>query len=140
MKFTTGKHFLDTNFLLYCFSADEPLKRDRCRAILQEGKEEAIFVLSTQVIKEFTSVMLSKYRMNPLEVKKIIADFAAFETVQVDLDLIQKGIDNHLLYHYSFWDSLIIAAAQSAQCNMLLSEDMRHGQEINGLKIWNPFR
>ncbi len=139
MKYTTGKFFLDTNFLLYCFSKDEHEKREICMSILVEGKEKAIFVLSTQVIKEFTSVMLSKYKVDPLIVKQIISDFKNFEIVKLDLPLIKEGIEIHSAYKYSFWDSLIVAAARAASCNYVLTEDMQHAQELFGLTIWDPF-
>ena len=140
MNYTTGKFFLDTNFLIYCFSEDETDKRNRCREILQNSDDQSVFVLSTQVIKEFTSVMINKYKIDPRKVKQIITDFTGFEIVQVDLELVRQAIDIHLLYRYSFWDSLIISAAQAANCNYLLSEDLQHGQIISGLVISNPFK
>jgi predicted nucleic acid-binding protein len=58
----TGKYFLDTNFLVYCFSEDEPEKQAACFRILQEGQGKAHFVLSTQVLAEFAAVMIGKFR------------------------------------------------------------------------------
>ena len=140
MKSTTGKYFLDTNFLIYCFSKDEAEKRNTAREILKRGMENtASFVISTQVVKEFTSVMIGKFKVDPVIVKKIIADFENFEIVQLNLSIIQKGIDIHLTSKLSFWDSLVVAAAKSAKCTFLLSEDMNHNQKIEGVSIYNPF-
>ena len=139
MKYTTGKYFLDTNFLLYCFSIDEVNKREMCRAILQEGRGKVNFVISSQVIKEFSSVMLTKFKVEPLKVKQIIDDFKGFEIVQVDLPIIQKGIELYSIYKISFWNGLIVADADAAACEYLLSEDMQHEQKISSLTIYNPF-
>lgn len=140
MNFTTGKYFLDTNFLIYCFSGDNLDKRNRCREILRLGEAQAVFVLSTQVVKEFASLMIGTFNVDPRRVKQIVADLVDFEIVQVDVGLIQQGIDIHLLYQYSFWDSLIVSAAQAAQCTALLTEDLQHGQVISGVTIFNPFK
>ena len=136
----TGKYFLDTNFLIYCFSNSEPEKRAKCLKILQKGKEKAYFVISTQVIKEFSAVMIRKFKVSPLEVKSIIDNLAQFEVVTVDINIIKDGIDLFILHQLSFWDSIIIAAAKHAKCHILISEDLHHKQNITGVTIQNPFK
>ena len=49
------------------------------------------------------------------------------------------AIDIHRLYGFSFWDSLILCCAKQSGCRILLSEDMQHGQVIEGVRIVNPF-
>jgi predicted nucleic acid-binding protein len=135
----TGKYFLDTNFLVYCFSLDEPEKRQKCLALLEKGKTQASFVVSTQVLNEFAAVMIGKFKQPPLEVKATIRDLSLFEVVTIDAPLIQDAIDIHLLHQLSFWDSLIISGARSARCQTILTEDLHHGAEIAGVRIQNPF-
>ena len=135
----TGKYFLDTNFLVYCFSEDEPEKRQKCLDLLERHRDKVSFVLSTQVLNEFVAVMIGKYQQPPLEVKAIVKDLALFELVTIDEHHIQEAIDIHLLHQLSFWDSLIISGAKSARCGVLLTEDLNHGAEIAGVKIQNPF-
>lgn len=139
MNSMTGKYFLDTNFLVYCFSKDEPEKRQKCLDLLSRSREQVSFVISTQVLNEFVAVMIGKYRQAPLEVKAIVKDLALFEVVTIDADHIQQAIDIHLLHQLSFWDSLIISGAKSAHCGVILTEDLSHGAEIAGVKIQNPF-
>lgn len=139
MKSTTGKYFLDTNFLIYCFSEDEPEKQEHCLNLLQSLKSRHAFAISTQVVNEFTSVMLNKFKKPPLEVKSVIEDLADFEVIGVNIPIITAGIDIHVLNHISFWDSLIVAAAKSAHCSVILTEDMLDGQRIAGLVIQSPF-
>lgn len=135
----TGKYFLDTNFLLYCFNRSQPAKREKCLDFLSQFKENSNIVISTQVLKEFTSVMISKLKVDPKVVKQIVKDLMGFEIVQVTTEMILSAIDIHILYNYSFWDSLIISSAIESKCNVLISEDMHHGHKISGLIIENPF-
>ena len=135
----TGKYFLDTNFLIYCFSRDEPEKQQRCLSLLDEAQGNAAFIISTQVLKEFTAVMVGKFKQPPLEVKAIIDDLALFEVVTIDVPLIKNAIDIHLLHQLSFWDSLILSAAKSAHCHTVLTEDLQHGDELAGVRIQSPF-
>lgn len=134
-----GKYFLDTNFLIYCFSSSEPEKRQKCLSILKAAGEKTEFVISTQVIKEFTAVMIGKFKQPPLEVKAIINDLSQFEVTPIDLNLIKEAIDLHLLHQIPFWDSLILSSARSAKCHTILTEDLNHGATLAGVLIQNPF-
>lgn len=139
MTYMTGKYFLDTNFLIYCFSKNEPEKQKRCLDLLTTSKGKASFVLSTQVLNEFAAVMLGKFKQPPIEVKAVLDDLALFEVVATNLDLIKEAIDLHTLHQISFWDSLIITAAKSARCHTILTEDLHHRGIIAGVQIQNPF-
>lgn len=137
----TGKFFLDTNFLVYCFSADEPEKRDRCLEILRLGGRKSVsFVISTQVINEFTSVLLGKFKRPPSDVKTLVQDLNVFEIVKTDLPIIVEAISIHAMHQLSFWDSLIVGAAKSSHCTAILTEDMADGSTIAGVNILNPFK
>lgn len=135
----TGKYFLDTNFLIYCFSQDEPEKQQKCLALLDEAQGSAEFVISTQVLKEFAAVMIGKFKQPPLEVKAIIDDLSLFEVVAVGPQLIKEAVDIHVLHQLSFWDSLILVAAKSAQCHTVLTGDLQPGAELAGVRIQSPF-
>ena len=135
----TGKYFLDTNFLVYCFSEDEPEKRQKCLDILARAKDEASFVISTQVLNEFAAVMIKKFNQSPIAVKAIIKDLSLFEVVNMDTELMLEAIDIHILHQISYWDSLIISGAKSARCAVILTEDLNHDQEVAGVKVQNPF-
>jgi predicted nucleic acid-binding protein len=62
------------------------------------------------------------------------------DLVRVDLDLILAAIDLSRLHSFSFWDALIVRAAAAAGCGLLLSEDLQHGQVVDGVRIEDPFR
>jgi len=135
----TGKYFLDTNFLVYCFSEDEPEKQEACLRILKAGEGKSSFVLSTQVLAEFAVVMIGKFKQPPAKIKSIIEDLELFEVVQVDANLVKEAIDIQTIHQLSFWDSTILAAAKMAHCHTVLTEDLQHGAKLAGLKIRNPF-
>ncbi|NUQ24802.1 MAG: PIN domain-containing protein [Saprospiraceae bacterium] len=135
----TGKYFLDTNFLVYCFSEDESDKSQTCQRILEKGRGEVMFVLSTQVLNEFAAVMLGKFKQPPHKIKAVINDLALLEVVTVNADLINEAIDIQTLNQLSYWDSVIIAAAKRAQCHTVITEDMQNGAILSGVRIQSPF-
>lgn len=138
MKSTTGKYFVDTNIFVYLFSKTESEKREKCKAFLKGLGSEVSFVVSTQVINEFSAVMLRKFNMPPLELKTIIDDINEFEVVNTGVPEIKTAINIHILNQLSYWDSLIVSAARSANCVAIVSEDMNNGQLIEGMEIVNP--
>jgi len=60
--------------------------------------------------------------------------------VVTSASLLARAIDNQVRWGFSFYDSLIVAGAQAAECRVLLSEGLRHDQDLNGLRVVNPFR
>jgi predicted nucleic acid-binding protein len=126
--------FIDTNILLYLLSADTA-KADRAETLVDRGG-----VISVQVLNEFASVATRKLSITVPEVRDILT------TVRTLCDVVPLSVQTHDLaldlaerYHLSIFDALIIAAAVLAKCGTLYSEDMQHGQKIEGLTIRNPF-
>ncbi len=68
-----------------------------------------------------------------------VATYAQANVVQVTTELILAAIDLHRLHKLSFWDALILRSARSAGCSVVFSEDMKHGQNYEGVVIENPF-
>jgi len=134
-----SKIFIDTNILVYTLDQKNVEKRDMARKIVKKVVESNQPVISTQVIKEFYVVASNKLKADPIVVKNIIHNFHNMEIVNNDLDLIEQAIDISILSQLSFWDSLIIAAAEKANCEYVLSEDLNSGQNYRGVKLLNPF-
>ena len=134
-----SKIFIDTNILVYTLDQKNIVKRDMARKIVKKVVESHQPVISTQVIKEFYVVASNKLKADPIVVKNIIHNFHNMEIVNNDLDLIEQAIDISILSQLSFWDSLIIAAAEKANCEYVLSEDLNSGQNYRGIKLLNPF-
>ena len=97
-------------------------------------------VISTQVMQEFYVAATSKLGADPLLTKDILRSLERFETVVVSPTLIKDAIDCSIINRLSFWDALIVVSAESAQCEILWTEDLNHGQIIRGVRIENPLK
>ncbi len=135
-----SKIFLDTNILIYSLDSSNPRKKEISRKYLKKCAEDNCGVISTQVLQEFFMVSTKKMGVDPLTAKSLVHSFQNFETVLVAPELIENAIDCHILNRISFWDALIVAAAESSRCETVLTEDMNHGQIIRGVRIHNPFK
>ena len=132
------KTVLDTNILVYAVDEDDAPRRVACRAVIASIAAEGGGVISTQVLQEFYVAATRKLGMPPLAAKAVLKTFAVFEIVHVTPELIQGAIDCSVLNTLSFWDALIIAAAASAGCARVLTEDLNAGQTVLGVAIENP--
>jgi predicted nucleic acid-binding protein len=75
-----------------------------------------------------------------MKVKGYVHNYSEnLEVVQNNSDIIERGIDISIISQISFWDALIIAAAEYSKCLEIITEDLNDGQIINGIKIRNPF-
>ena len=133
-----SKTFFDTNILIYQLDKRYPEKLKACRQSVEKIALNGEGVISTQIVQEFYVVATVKLHIDPVLVKSIIHTFENLEVVIIDKELISAAIDVNLQHHFSFWDSLVIVAAESAKCEFLYSEDMNHGQKIRNVKIINP--
>lgn len=128
--------FLDTNVLLYLFSAD-PAKADRAEELVAIGA-----VVSVQVLNEFVAVARRKLSMPWGEIAesvRIIQDVCVVEPLTVDVhDDARRLAEQYLL---AWYDALIVSAALAARCKTLFSEDLHDGLRVdNSLTVRNPFR
>jgi predicted nucleic acid-binding protein len=135
-----SKLFLDTNILVYSLDQSDTAKRDKCRSLIKSLTSENSGVISTQVMQEFFVAATVKLGSDPLLVKDILRSLERFETVVVSPMLIREAIDCAIINRLSFWDALIVAAAESSNCDILWTEDLNHGQVIRGVRIENPLR
>ena len=134
-----ARNFIDTNILVYAEASDEPAKQQAALALLKQLYETATGVLSTQVLQEYCNVALKKLKLSAGHIRAQLDLYEQFEIVQVTPAIIRAGLDLHQTRSLSFYDALIMASAQAAGCNVLLSEDMNTGEIINGIRILNPF-
>jgi predicted nucleic acid-binding protein len=131
--------FLDANIFVYAQDTGAPDKQRKSREIITRLAESGDGVVSTQVMQEFLVAATRKLGVDPLAAKGVLKTFTVFEIVQVSAALIHEAIDCSILNQLSFWDSLILAAAASAGCKTVLSENLNTGQNILGVKVQNPF-
>lgn len=136
----TVKTFVDSNILFYVYDHAAGWKRDICRQCIQDLWRQGNGVISTQVMQEFYNVATRQLKssMSYADARAELQLYAAWEVVQVNPSLIQTASEIQEQNVLSFWDSLIIAAAQQANAEVMLSEDLNHGQIIAGVEIRNP--
>lgn len=127
--------FIDSNVILYLLSADSA-KADRAEAILGEGG-----AISVQVLNEIVSVCLRKLQMPWEEIDcLLLAVKAACDIVPLTVESHEKAVEISRRYQISFYDAHICASAILAGAEIVLSEDMQDGMNIDGMGIRNPFR
>jgi predicted nucleic acid-binding protein len=125
---------------VYTLDTNNADKQKTAQNIFIQISENEKPVISTQVLQEFYYVSTTKIKTDKILVKNILHSFTNIETVQVNMDIIEQGIDISILSQMSFGDGLVIAAAEYAGCSVILSEDLNDGQIIRGVKIKNPFK
>jgi predicted nucleic acid-binding protein len=135
-----SKVFVDTNLIVYTMDEDEPAKRDKCRRLLDDLIARRVGVISTQVLQETYVVATKKLGMDPLRVRTDLKLLSPFEIVLIAPPIIFEAIDCSILNTISFWDSLLVAAASSARCDTLWTEDLNPGQTLLGVRIENPLK
>lgn len=133
-----SKIFIDTNILVYSLHSNDPKIKEKARLRLEELEKRGDGVISTQVMQEFYVVAAKKIGVDPILARKILQKFENFEVVAIVPRLIYEAIDCSVTAEISFWDALIIVAAQSAKCDTLWTEDLNPGQIIRDVRIINP--
>jgi predicted nucleic acid-binding protein len=139
----SAERFIDTNLFIYQLEAQDKRKFAVADRIIREAIDTGNACISFQVIQECLNTMLRKAEitLSGHETRTYLeAVLSPLFQITASIALYQRGIDIQARYKYGFYDSLIIAAALQAGCNTLYSEDLQHGQSIEGLMIENPFR
>jgi predicted nucleic acid-binding protein len=128
--------FLDTNVLVYLAQGDVA-KAERVERLL--GLEP---VVSVQVLNELANVLRRKAALSWSETQEFLAtvrDLA--RVVPLTAETHDLGLAIAERFGLSIYDAMIAAAAQTAECDVLWSEDMQHGLRFEaGPEIRNPFR
>jgi predicted nucleic acid-binding protein len=139
MKLMSDDHvFIDTNILVYAHDKDAGEKHIlAARKILSLYDRPYPPALSTQVLQELY-VNLTRKKVSAKDASGVVEMYSEFEVISHDVTLIRHGIEIHERYKISFWDSMIVAAAQVARATVLWSEDLQEGQDFDGVVVRNP--
>jgi predicted nucleic acid-binding protein len=136
--------FFDTNILVYSFDANAPIKQARALTLIENALNlPGSAAISSQVVQEFLNLATGKFAV----VIDVSARIRYLEAVLLPLCQhypsalhYQRALQLQARYQLPWYDSLIVASAQSLQCSELLSEDFQHGQRFDALTVVNPFR
>lgn len=136
----SDKFFVDTNILMYAHDSAAGAKHERARALVEELWRDRSGVVSTQVLQEL-AVNLRRKVGRPLPTKatrEIVADYLSWQVVINSGDSILEALDLQERYQISFWDALVVQAAQSCGADVLYSEDLSDGQHYGSVRVVNP--
>lgn len=136
----TERTFVDTNVWVYAVDEADPAKRARAIALLQPSADSD-FVVSTQVLIEFYVVVTRKLA-TPLtgeSAQAMVDEMARLPVMPTDSQLVLAAMAGSREWGISLWDALIIRAAEVSGCNLVLSEDLKHGGTYGSVRVENPF-
>jgi predicted nucleic acid-binding protein len=136
------RSFVDTNLLVYAHDRSTGVKNEVSRELIRSLWQERAGVVSTQVLQELY-VNVRRKASAPLsarEAREVIEDYLRWPIVVNDAASVLRAIDLEERHSLSFWDALIVQAAQQADVTRLLSEDLGHGMRYGSVVVENPFR
>ena len=132
--------FVDTNVLIYALDDADRKKQEAARQWRAELWKRRQGRISFQVLQEFYVKVTRQWPKVQHEARSEVRDLLAWRPVAVDAVILERAWKVQDRYQLSFRDALIVAAAKSASCRYLLTEDLQAGQDLDGLLVVNPFR
>ena len=133
--------FCDTNIVVYAFDTSAGDKHARAKRLLERLWLDGVGALSVQVLQELF-VTLTRKIARPVEppvARGIVADLATWHVVQPTAADVLAAIDASVRWQLSFWDAMIVTAAQRAGAAVVWSEDLNSAQAFDTVTIRNPF-
>ena len=137
----TAPVFVDTNVLVYRQDGSDPTKQSRADDWIAHLARLRAARISFQVLQELYATLTRKLKpgFDAEEAQGIVRDLAVWRPVVVDLAILERGWLLQQRHSLSWWDALIVAAAQSCACSALLTEDLQHGQIFGQVRVIDPF-
>lgn len=132
--------FFDTNVLVYTVDRDEIEKSATAGALAEEHLVEGDGAISVQVLREFyVSSRRLRHPLTDEQAGEMVRYFSTFRTMVENADMVLSAASRSRTISISFWDALIVEAALAAGADYLFTEDLQHGQVIEGLRVHDPF-
>jgi predicted nucleic acid-binding protein len=136
----SDKCFVDTDILVYAHDRSSGIKNKRAQELIEQLWNSGAGVLSTQVLQELC-INLRRKAANPLpvaEVRRLIREYSTWEVVANTPESVLGALEIETRYKVSFWDALILQAAEDAGVSILYSEDLATGQRYGAIQVVNP--
>ena len=136
-----SRSFVDTNVLVYAHDRGSGERHSKARALIEDLWESRTGILSTQVLQELY-INVRRRAAQPMsqrQAREILQDYMAWDVVVNDEAAILEAIQLEDRFQISFWDALIVQAANSAAADVLYSEDLNDGQVYGAVQLVNPF-
>jgi len=138
----SDRFFLDTNIFVYSFDRSASLKARKSAQLIRKAMTTQKGTISYQVVQEFFNVALRKFSrpMKAAEAEQYLGTvFRPLLSVHSSQGLYAEALQLQARSGLSWYDSLIVSAALQAQCDLLFTEDLQHGQQFGTLQVANPF-
>jgi predicted nucleic acid-binding protein len=133
--------FVDTTLLVYVADPSEPQKRPLVRDLLAEIIRNHTLVLSPQSLNECYRVVTERRNILPRrDAQRFVGAWQPYSTAPYDFDVTMRAWKIQDRHRFGWWDSMLLASASFARCDIFLSEDMQHEREVENLMILNPFK
>ena len=132
--------FLDTNVLIYSVDGKDQVKQAVARDIVVSAVRSGGYLISAQVLNEFSNIALLKLKLSVEEVRKFVSFFSHIGVVSLESRWTDAALLWKQRYETQFFDSLLLVAAQDNGCNEILTEDLNDGQMYGSVKAVNPFK
>jgi predicted nucleic acid-binding protein len=136
------KYFVDTNILLYAHDRSTGAKGERARQLISRLWTTGEGVLSTQVLQELC-INLRRKVTPPLgigEIRALVQDYLSWEIIVNGPQSAIQALEIEERYKISYWDALIVHAAEFSGAAVLYSEDLSEGQSYGAVRVVNPLR
>ena len=136
-----AKVFVDTNVLVYSRDASEPRKQQQAMAWMAHLWSTKTGNLSYQVLQEFYITVTAKLQpgLDPENARKDVRSLLVWHPIVVNDRVLENAWHIQDRFQISWWDALVVSAAQLADCRYLLTEDLQENQEFGSLRVTNPF-
>ncbi|MBV9043532.1 MAG: PIN domain-containing protein [Alphaproteobacteria bacterium] len=130
---------LDANILIYAFDESEPEKQPIAEQLLWLAQERRA-LLTTNALGEFFWAATRKGKVAPLKARRIVNDLITmFGVIGYGPDHLDAAMLAVAGGRFSFWDAVMLAAAEEAGCTICFSEDMKDGARMDDIVVRNPF-
>jgi predicted nucleic acid-binding protein len=138
----SDRFFLDTNILVYALGKALPAKQVVASRLVDEAIDSGIGMISYQVVQEFFNVAFRRFSppMSTAEAEQVLAvTLRPLLAIHSSYSLYGQAFELTRRFSISWYDSLIVSAALEAECSVLYTEDLQHGQKFSELRVVNPF-
>ena len=133
------RSFFDTNVLVYADDKAAPAKQRRAIDLVAEHRRARTGVVSLQVLQEYFVTVTRKLHVDARIARRKVELIAEFDVASPEVGDILAAIDLHRLHGFSFWDALVLRSAKQSGCAVLFSEDLQADQDLDGMRVVNPF-
>jgi predicted nucleic acid-binding protein len=137
----SDRRFVDTNILVYAQDLSSGAKCLRAQELIRELWELRAGVISTQVLQELYIALRRKLKlpMSAAQAGDVLRDYFEWDVVVNGRESVIRAIELESRYKISFWDGLVLQAAEKADVRIVYSEDLSHGSSYAGITVLNPF-